>query len=106
MQILAQLTDALSSGPMVPVGLGGLGTAIVVVFMRFLARLETIFTTRMDNIEHAQRGLSKAVWMLLAEISTSGSFVRDEAKRMSERDKARELAEDEVKRVGRRPSRG
>ena len=105
MQILAQLTDALSSGPMVPVGLGGLGTAIVVVFMRFLARLETIFTTRMDNIEHAQRGLSKAVWMLLAEISTSGSFVREEAKRMQERYKAEDLADDEANKSARRTKR-
>lgn len=84
---VAQINEVMSNSPIVSVGFGG---TLVVVFSRFLARLEVIFTSRMDNIEHAQRGLSKAVWMLLAEISTAGSFVREEAKRMIERDKQRD----------------
>ena len=105
MQILAQLTDALSSGPMVPVGLGGLGTALVVVFIRFLARIETLVMNKLEDINHTNRALSKGVWMLLAEISTSGSFVREEAKRMQERYKAEDLADDEAKKSDRRTKR-
>ncbi len=100
--ILAQAPEATISTLIPQVGLGG---AFLLIFARFLARIEVIFATRMDNIEHAQRGLAKAVWMLLAEISTAGSFVREEAKRMIERDKIREQSEADAARR-RRPGPG
>ncbi len=91
-ELIAQAPEATISTLIPQVGLGG---TFLLIFARFLARIEVIFTTRMDNIEHAQRGLAKAVWVLLAEISTAGSFVREEAKRMIDRDKRREESEAE-----------
>ncbi len=97
--VIAQAPEATLTTLIPQVGLGG---AFLLIFARFLARIEVIFTTRMDNIEHAQRGLAKAVWMLLAEISTAGSFVREEAKRMIARDAARDAERtDEARRNGR-----
>lgn len=62
--VLAQLTDA---GPLIAqFGFGGL--------------LVWIVTVRLDRIEHTMRGLSKALWMDLAERSGPG-WIRDEAKR-------------------------
>ena len=87
---LAQAEELLKASPLAQLGIGG---AALLIFARFLARLEVIFSSRMDNIEHGQRNLSKAIWMLLAELSTAGSFVREEAKRMVEKDKLREQLE-------------
>ncbi len=88
-EIIATAPEATISTLIPQVGLGG---TFLLIFARFLGRIEVIFASRMDNIEHAQRGLSKAVWMLLAEISTAGSFVREEAKRMVARDQARDAS--------------
>ncbi len=92
-EILAQAAEVINTTAIAPVGIGG---GALLLFARFLARLEVIFSSRMDNIEHAQRGLSKAIWVLLAEISTAGSFVREEAKRMIQRDVQRDQVEAEA----------
>lgn len=100
-QLLAQANEI--AGVVNPFAQWGIGGGLLFLVGRFLSRVEVIFSTRMDNIEHAHRGLAKAVWMLLAEISTAGSFVREEAKRMIERDERREQAEiDEMARKGSR----
>ena len=98
-EIIAQ-TEQESISTLIPqVGIGG---TFLLIFARFLGRIEVIFATRMDRIDHGQRGLSKAIWVLLAEVSTAGSFVREEAKRMIERDKRREESEAEELRKNKR----
>ena len=97
MNLIAQFSEVLNAGPFAQLGIGG---AFLLAFVRFLSRLEVIFSNRMDAIEHAQRNLSKAVWMTLAEISHAGSFVREEAKRMIERDKRREEVEEDRAKTG------
>ncbi len=98
-EILAQAQEATISTLIPQVGLGG---AFLLIFARFLARIEVILTTKLASMEDASRSLSKAVWMLLTEISTPGSFVREEAKRMIDLEHARDLAKaDESRRNGR-----
>lgn len=67
-QLFAQLSDY---GPLVSqFGFGGL--------------LVWVVSVRLDRLEHTLKGLSKALWMDLAQRSGPG-FIRDEAKRMLSR---------------------
>ncbi len=67
-EFIAQVTEF---GPLISqLGFGGLLTWIVSV--------------RLDRLEHTLKGLSKAMWMDLAQRSGPG-FIQDEARRMLEK---------------------
>lgn len=86
----AQISETLAGvTPMVQMGFGG---ALLVVVVRWLSRVEA----GLQNVEHAMRSLSKAIWMDLSERAAPGSFVREEAKRTLKRMEDSDRADDEA----------
>lgn len=48
-----------------------------------------IVVRRLDSLEHAMKGVSKALWMDLASRPDAAPFVKAEAKRMIDRDRSK-----------------
>lgn len=63
----------------------GFGGVLIWVIVSWLKKIET----SLENLNHTIRGLNKAIYLDLAERATPGSFVREEAKRMVEKDRTR-----------------
>lgn len=49
-----------------------------------------IVVRRLDSLEHAMKGVSKALWMDLASRPDAAPFVKAEAKRMIERERSKD----------------
>lgn len=94
---IAQATElAALAGPWAQMGFGG---ALLYVIVRWLQRIENVVSSRLEGVEHAMRGLSKAIWLDLANRADAGSFVREEAKKSIDRANVREQVEaDEIAR--------
>lgn len=90
MHSIAQLSEAVSG--LAPVAQMGFGGALLIIVVRWLTRVEA----GLADVTHAMRGLSKAIWMDLAERAVPGSFIREEAKRtlqrMDDKERGEELA--------------
>lgn len=63
----------------------GFGGVTIWIVVRWLSKMEQ----SLENLNHTMRGLSKAIYLDLAERATPGSFVREEAKRMVEKERQR-----------------
>ncbi len=95
--LIAQAADlATVAGPWAQMGFGG---ALLIIIIRWLQRIESVVSNRLEGVEHAMRGLSKAIWLDLANRADAGSFVREEAKRSLQQANIREQVEaDEIAR--------
>ncbi len=83
-QVAANIVAQMDTATLLPqFGFGGL---VVWVVVSWLKKIEV----SLENLNHTVRGLSKAIYLDLAERAQPGSFVREEAKRMVEKEKARE----------------
>ncbi len=81
MSVLSEFLAQMDATTLVPqLGFGGI---LVWVIVSWLKRVES----KLDSLTHSIQSLAKAVWLDLAERATPGSFVREEAKRMVERDR-------------------
>lgn len=75
-ELFAQLTSADGIDILAKVGWPG---AVLWIVVR-----------RLDSLEHAMKGVSKALWMDLASRPDAAPFVKAEARRMIDREKSKD----------------
>ncbi len=72
----------------------GFGGILIWVIVSWMKRLDA----SLENLNHSMKNLSKSIYLDLAERAAPGSFIRQEAKRMVERDQQRnEYGQDKMR---------